>query len=50
MAKADQIVALIKAHYDNEPERFTTLSLQIAAHEAKLGHIVLADQIKKLIP
>lgn len=49
MAKADQIVALIKAHYENEPERFTTLSLQIAAHEAKIGHVALADQIKKLV-
>lgn len=49
MAKADQIVALLKAHYENEPERFTTLSLQIAAHEAKLGHVALADQIKKLV-
>jgi SpoVK/Ycf46/Vps4 family AAA+-type ATPase len=49
MAKADYILSLIKSHYSNEPERFTTVALQIAAHEAKLGHINLANEIKSLI-
>jgi len=49
MAKAEYIISLIKSHYNNEPERFTTLALQIAAHEAKLGHPVVADEIKKVI-
>ena len=49
MAKAENILSLIKSHYDNESERFTTLALQIAAQEAKAGHIVTANQIKKLI-
>lgn len=49
MAKAEYILSLIKSHYDNEPERFTTLALQIAAHEAKLGHAVVANEIKSLI-
>jgi len=49
MAKAEYIISLIKSHYNNEPERFTTLALQIAAHEAKLGHPVVADEIKKII-
>ena len=49
MAKADYIVALIKAHSNNESERFTTLALQIAAHEAKLGHTVVANDIKIII-
>jgi SpoVK/Ycf46/Vps4 family AAA+-type ATPase len=49
MAKAQYILSLIKSHYDNEPERFTTLALQIAAHEAKLGHAVVANEIKSLI-
>lgn len=49
MAKADYLVSLIKSHFNNEPERFTTLALQIAAHEAKLGHGVLANEIKVLI-
>jgi SpoVK/Ycf46/Vps4 family AAA+-type ATPase len=49
MAKADYIVSLIKSHYDSEPERFTTLALQIAAHEAKLGHTIVANDIKTLV-
>ena len=49
MAKAEYIIALIKAHYSNEPERFTTVALQIAAHEAKLGHIAVANEIKIII-
>lgn len=49
MAKAEYIVSLIKSHYDNEPDRFTTLALQIAAYEAKLGHTGVANDIKILI-
>ncbi len=49
MAKADYIVSLIKSHYNNEPERFTTMALQIAAHEAKLGHTLVANEIKTII-
>ncbi|MCW4001538.1 MAG: ATP-binding protein [Candidatus Bathyarchaeota archaeon] len=49
MAKADYIISLIKSHYSNEPERFTTTALQIAAHEAKLGHILVANEIKTII-
>lgn len=49
MAKADYILSLIKSHYDNEPERFTTLALQIAAYEAKLGHATVAQEIKSFI-
>lgn len=49
MAKADYIISLIKSHYNNEPERFTTVALQIAAHEAKLGHTIVANEIKNII-
>jgi len=49
MAKAEYIISLIKSHYNNEKERFTTLALQIAAHEAKLGHIFVANEIKTII-
>lgn len=49
MAKADYILSLIKSHYDSEPERFTTLALQIAAYEAKLGHTSVAHEIKTFI-
>jgi SpoVK/Ycf46/Vps4 family AAA+-type ATPase len=49
MAKADYILSLIKAHYNNENERFTTIALQLAAHEAKLGHTLVANEIKSII-
>ena len=49
MAKADYIVSLIKSHYISEPEKFTTIALQIAAHEAKLGHTIVANEIKTII-
>jgi SpoVK/Ycf46/Vps4 family AAA+-type ATPase len=49
MAKADYLLSIIKSHYNNEPERFTTHALQIAAHEAKLGHSSLANEIKTII-
>jgi len=49
MAKANYIISLIKSHYNNEPDRFTTVALQIAAHEAKLGHILVANEIKSII-
>jgi len=49
MANADQIKALIKTHFDGDFEKFTTISLQVAAHEAKLGHTYLADEIRKIV-
>ncbi|MBE5047202.1 AAA family ATPase [Alistipes onderdonkii] len=49
MATANQILTLIKSHFEDNSERFNTVALQIAAHEAKLGHTNLAADIKKLI-
>lgn len=49
MQTAEQLKALVKAHYDSVPEKFTTVTLQIAAREAKLGHTNLADELKKII-
>jgi SpoVK/Ycf46/Vps4 family AAA+-type ATPase len=49
MAKADYIISLIKMHYNDEPERFTTTALQMAAYEAKLGHSLVANEIKSII-
>lgn len=49
MATAQHLKALIKSHFEDEGDRFTTLALQMAAHEAKLGHTNLADDIRKLV-
>ncbi len=49
MAKADYLISLIKTHYEGDHERFTTVALQAAAYEAKLGHIVIAEEIRNLV-
>jgi SpoVK/Ycf46/Vps4 family AAA+-type ATPase len=49
MATAQQLKTLIKSHFEDGDNRFITLSLQIAAHEAKLGHVSLANDIRSLI-
>lgn len=49
MATAEQIKSLVKAYVDCNDDRFKTVVLQIAAHEAKLGHDNLARDLKKQI-
>lgn len=49
MATGDQLKSLIRSHYEDDRERFTTIALQLAAHEAKQGHDNLAHEIRKLI-
>jgi SpoVK/Ycf46/Vps4 family AAA+-type ATPase len=49
MATAEQIKSLLRSHFDNDSERFLTISLQVAAHEARQGHITLAEDIKSLV-
>ena len=49
MATADQIKALIRSHLDEDLERFVTVALQMAAHEAQQGHGALAHDIRILI-
>ena len=48
MATAEQIKSLIRSHFKNESEHFYTIALQVAAHEAKLGHSSLAHDIRKI--
>lgn len=49
MATAEQLKALVRAHLDNDGEKFKTVALQIAAHEAKIGHTSCAKDIKSLV-
>ena len=49
MATADQIKSLIRSHFSNESERFFTIALQVAAHEAKQGHPALAHDIREIV-
>ncbi|TNJ39035.1 ATP-binding protein [Chlorobaculum thiosulfatiphilum] len=49
MATAEQIKSLIRSHFNEKPEQFFTIALQVAAHEAKQGHQSLAHEIRTLV-
>jgi SpoVK/Ycf46/Vps4 family AAA+-type ATPase len=49
MAAADQIKSLIKSFSEGDEARFYATAMQIAASEARSGHLALADELKKLI-
>lgn len=47
MASSDQVKSLIKAHLDQNDDKFKTVILQIAASEAKQGHEIVARELKQ---
>lgn len=49
MATANQIKALLKSYVSGDNERFLTIALQVAAHEARQGHTKLASELKHLV-
>jgi SpoVK/Ycf46/Vps4 family AAA+-type ATPase len=49
MASSEQIKALIKSYFDGDDSHFCAVAMQVAAHEAKLGHGSLALELRKLI-
>jgi len=49
MATAEQIKSLIRSHFGDDQERFFTIALQIAAHEAEQGHGALAHEIRGIV-
>ncbi|RMV48575.1 AAA family ATPase [Pseudomonas amygdali] len=49
MASADQLKALLKSHITGDDSHFFSVAMQVAAHEAKLGHGKLAEELKALI-
>ncbi len=49
MASADQLKALLKSHIDGDDGHFYAVAMQMAAHEAKLGHGKLAEELRALI-
>ncbi len=49
MATAEQIKSLIRSHLSDDDERFYTLALQVAAHEAQQGHGELAHDIREIV-
>ena len=49
MASAEQIKALLKSHMDGDDDRFFSVAMQVAAHEARVGHGKLAQELRALI-
>lgn len=49
MASADQLKALVKSHITRDDAQFYSVAMQVAAHEAKLGHGKLAEELRDLI-
>jgi len=49
MASADQLKALLKSHLEGDEQRFFSVAMQLAAHEAKAGHGLLAEELRALI-
>ena len=49
MASSDQLKALIKSHINRDDGHFFSVAMQVAAHEAKLGHGKLAEELRDLI-
>lgn len=49
MASAEQIKALLKSHINGDESHFLSVAMQVAAHEAKLGHGKLAEELRDMV-
>lgn len=49
MANSSQIIALVKSHIDGDDTRFRLIVTQLAASEAKAGHVLLSRSISSLL-
>ena len=49
MASAEHLKALLKSHMEGDDDRFFSVAMQVAAHEARLGHGKLAQELRALI-
>lgn len=49
MATIEQVKALMRMHFEENDEKFKSIALQIAAHEAKIGHTASAREIKEIV-
>ena len=49
MASAEQLKALMQSHLDGDDAQFYSIAMQLAAHEAKLGHGKLAKELREFI-
>ena len=49
MANAGQLKALLKSHLEGDDDRFFSVAMQVAAHEARRGHGKLAEELRAMI-
>ena len=49
MAIANQLKELLKSYIDGDDERFYSIAMQFAAHEARIGHGKLAKELRDLV-
>ncbi|MEJ2611533.1 MAG: AAA family ATPase [Candidatus Thiodiazotropha sp.] len=49
MASSEQIKALLLSHLAKDDERFLSIALQMAAHEARRGHGKLAQDLRDIV-
>lgn len=49
MASGSQLKALVQSYIDGDHDRFLSVAMQVAAHEARLGHGKLATDLREAI-
>ena len=49
MPSADQLKALLKSHLVGDDQRFFSVVMQVAAHEARSGHGKLAQELRAMV-
>ena len=49
MASGSQLKALVQSYIDGDDDRFLSVAMQVAAHEARLGHGKLATDLREAI-
>ena len=49
MASAEHLKALLRSHLEGDNDRFISVAMHVAAHEARLGHGKLATDLRDII-
>ncbi|MBD2810595.1 ATP-binding protein [Xenorhabdus sp. Vera] len=49
MASSEQLKALLQSHLEKDDDRFMSVALQVAAHEARRGHGKLAQELRDIV-
>jgi SpoVK/Ycf46/Vps4 family AAA+-type ATPase len=46
---AQHVIALLKSHLEGNDDQFLSIAIQVAAQEARQGHIKVAQELKRLV-